>query len=278
MKPWHCPACRENHPNLKRHYWVIGFVFLYDFVMYVYHTVLVRGEIGWDSEWLLSVGYPLLLLFTIVSVFRSREPWANGVVKAGIWTVLGLVSLLGGISPWIHYGIFKVKVCALVTILVTYIVWLKVQEKRYVVSGGPRFDGTNSPTPPSIPAIDPEIPPSGEIGMKKSRGFQNLHTGSFLVVISIILASIVMDSLGIGYLWGLGVIMLFGLVGTIFSLCLGGLSLLEMCLGDKFWFKDFWYLGGKSSRIKYFLISLCLGALSVCVTWFSFYVIVWGIT
>lgn len=132
-KLWFCPNCQEKHPNLKRHYRSVADLCLLGFLITIIYIVLYYNQYGLNLGVLLSAGHALLLLVMIVFVYKSREPWADGVAKALIWTVFGLAFVLKALLPLVLFGALNVPVIVVFSIMFPYLFWLNAQANKCIL-------------------------------------------------------------------------------------------------------------------------------------------------
>lgn len=125
---WVCPYCRGKNPNLKRHYRAIADLFFLGLAVVVTVVIVNRkqfGPVGWAVE---SV-QGLLLLVSIVAIYRSTASWADLFVNVLIWIVFSCALLGNVVLPLLLRGQVSVPFLILYALLFPYLFWLNWQAK-----------------------------------------------------------------------------------------------------------------------------------------------------
>jgi hypothetical protein len=134
---WPCPSCHAKNPNLKRHYRSVADLCILGLVI----TVIVVGvgvsNAGLNLGVILTIGHAILLLITIVFVYKSKAPWADGTVKTLIWTVFGLALLFNVVIPFAFGGGLIIPVIIVYAFVFPYLFWLNAQANKCTASGAP---------------------------------------------------------------------------------------------------------------------------------------------
>ena len=125
--PWVCPSCQTKNPNLKRHYRSVADLCILGFIFTVIAVAVGFGATGVNLGVLLSAGHAVLLLVTIVFVYKSKAPWTDGIAKALIWTVFGLALVFNVMLPLILAGRLNVPAIVVYALVFPYLFWLNSQ-------------------------------------------------------------------------------------------------------------------------------------------------------
>ena len=78
---WPCPSCQTKHPNLKRHYRSVADLCILGVMITLLVIVFAVTNAGLFLGVLRSAGRAVLLLATIVFVYKSKTPWADSTAK-----------------------------------------------------------------------------------------------------------------------------------------------------------------------------------------------------
>lgn len=130
---WICGSCRRKNPNLKRHYRSVGDLCVLGFVVTVIFLLVGLTKRGLDLAVFLSVADAVLLLVTIVVIYRSATPWADTTVKVLIWVVFGLAFGFNVAVPLLLSGVLNIIALAIYAMIFSYLFWLNAQAARCTV-------------------------------------------------------------------------------------------------------------------------------------------------
>ena len=133
-KSWFCPACQTNNPNLKRHYRSVADLYIIGLIFTLIGIILKLSKVGLTIDVILMTGHAILLLVTIVTVYKSRTPWTNNTVKLLICTVFGIVMLLNVVLPLVLFGFLNFPAIVVYTIVFWYLYWLHIQTNKCTAS------------------------------------------------------------------------------------------------------------------------------------------------
>jgi len=137
-KAWPCPSCQEKNPNLKRHYRSVADLCILGLIVTAVLVAVKIQKVGLFLDMILSVVHAVLLLVTIIVVYKSKTPWADAAAKALIWTVFGLGILFNVGFPFGFPGIRNIPLIVVYAIVFPYIFWLNSQAGKCTVSQVPR--------------------------------------------------------------------------------------------------------------------------------------------
>ena len=135
--PWPCPACQAKNPNLKRHYRSVADLCILGLIVTAIIVAVRFSKAGLTLRVVLSAGHALLLLVTIVFVYKSKTPWTDGTAKALIWTVFGLALVFNVVIPLALAGRLNIPAIIVYALVFPYLFWLKSQAGKCTASGGP---------------------------------------------------------------------------------------------------------------------------------------------
>ncbi|MBN2507953.1 MAG: hypothetical protein JXQ71_14805 [Verrucomicrobia bacterium] len=140
---WICPHCQAENPNLKRHYrsvadlCILGLVF----VLVVLAMRIYQAKVGLAD--LFMAADAVLLLVTIVCIYKAQAPWANRVIQRLIWIVFGVAFAVNVFVPLLAHGTidyhraFSVSARFVVYLVIFgYLFWLQVQARKCAVTTG----------------------------------------------------------------------------------------------------------------------------------------------
>ncbi len=136
-KTWQCPSCQAKNPNLKRHYRSVADLCILGLIV-----VAIRFWFGFSEDSLnfgviLSAGQAILLLVTVLFVYKSKAPWADSVVKVLIWTVFGLALLFNVVIPLVFFGWLNIPACIVYALVFPYLFWLNSLASKCTAAGAP---------------------------------------------------------------------------------------------------------------------------------------------
>jgi len=136
-KAWPCPSCQAKNPNLKRHYRSVADVCILGLIGAVIIVALGLSRTGPNVGLILTAGDGILLLVTIVRVYKSKAPWADGVAKALIWTVFSIALLFNIVLPLVLAGTLNIPFIIVYALISPYFFWLISQTRKCTASGPP---------------------------------------------------------------------------------------------------------------------------------------------
>ena len=128
---WLCPGCSTKNSNLKRHYRSVANLCILGLIITaisVSHWFSKTGQLTLGM--LLSATHGVLLLVTIVSVYKSQTPWSDSVVKTLIWIVFSLALLSNAVLPFVLAGRLNIPAIIVYTIIFSYLFWLNSQASK----------------------------------------------------------------------------------------------------------------------------------------------------
>jgi len=127
---WQCPGCQAKNPNLRRHYRSVADLCILGLIVtaIVMGVRVSRGEIGFGLVF--GVAQCVLLLVTIVAVYRSSTPWADRRAKVLIWTVFGLALSFNVGVPLCIAGRLNIPFLIVYVVVFSFLFWLNGQAAR----------------------------------------------------------------------------------------------------------------------------------------------------
>lgn len=135
--PWVCPSCGTKNPNLRRHYRSVADLCILGLIVTAIFVALGFSRTGLNLGMILTAGDAVLLLATIVVVYKSEAPWTDKLAKALIWTVFGLALVLNVVLPLAFAGRLNVPATAVYAIIFSYLFWLDAQAGKCTAPGAP---------------------------------------------------------------------------------------------------------------------------------------------
>ncbi len=132
-KVWMCPSCHAKNPNLKRHYRSVADVCILGFVATVVFLIFSVKERGIDVGIVLSSAHAVLLLVTIIWVYKSNASWKDAVAKTLIWTVFVLTLSFNAVIFLLFAGWLSIPILLVYAIVFSYLFWLQRQANKCTV-------------------------------------------------------------------------------------------------------------------------------------------------
>lgn len=134
---WICPKCQCKNPNLKRHYRSVADLYILWFIFSVVVLLVYISSVGFDFGVIVRIPFVILLLITIITIYKSKSPWTDKVAKILIWSSFGVSVIFKAIQtvqlllagkftiPFLlGFGIVHVAIFI-------YLLWLHCQTKKY---------------------------------------------------------------------------------------------------------------------------------------------------
>jgi hypothetical protein len=134
---WICPRCQEKNPNLKRHYRSVADLCMLGLIVTIIAVAVGSSRTGITPGVLLSAAHGILLLITIVFVYKASMPWVDATAKILIWLVFGLALIFNVGIPLLFAGILNVPALVIYAIVFPYLFWLHSQASKCKVSPQP---------------------------------------------------------------------------------------------------------------------------------------------
>jgi hypothetical protein len=141
---WPCPSCQTKNPNLKRHYRSVADVCILGLIFTLLVVVFDVTNAGLNLGVLLSAAHAVLLLVTIVLVYKSKTPWADSTAKTLIWVALGLPLLFKVATPLMLGGRLNISRIIVPAVVFLYVFWLNMQAGKCTASEPPTLPATKS--------------------------------------------------------------------------------------------------------------------------------------
>jgi len=136
---WPCPGCQTKNPNLKRHYRSVADLCILGLAITLILIVVWIKDAGLNFRVLLAAADAVLLLVTIVFVYKSKAPWADNKAKTLIWVVFGVALLVNVAVPLILIGQLNIPALIIYAVVFPYLFWLNVQAGKCTVSESPNM-------------------------------------------------------------------------------------------------------------------------------------------
>ena len=128
---WLCPSCQTKNSNLKRHYRSVANLCILGLIITVIAVSFWFSKTGQLTlGMLLLVAHGVLLLVTIVFVYKSKTPWSDSAAKTLIWTVFSLAFLANVVVPFVFAGRLNIPAIIVYTIIFSYLFWLNSQTRK----------------------------------------------------------------------------------------------------------------------------------------------------
>jgi hypothetical protein len=124
---WPCPGCQAKNPNLKRHYRSVADLCVLGLIITLVVVVVGVTNSGLNLGVLMSAAHAVLLLVTIIFVYKSKNPWADSTAKTLIWIVFGTALLFNVVIPLLLAGRLNIPAIIVYTVVFPYLFWLNVQ-------------------------------------------------------------------------------------------------------------------------------------------------------
>jgi hypothetical protein len=154
---WICPECQGKNPNLRRHYRSVADLYILWLIFSIIVMVVRFGSVGVDWKTIITLPFLMLLLVTIIMVYRAREPWTDRGIKRLIWLVFG-IALGAKVVQFAQMSfrgepksVFVGSFGLVFTAILIYLFWLHSQSKKYMPreqitgqQGSPRGSGVSS--------------------------------------------------------------------------------------------------------------------------------------
>jgi hypothetical protein len=135
---WPCPTCPEKNPNLKRHYRSVADLCILGLIFGGVWVFVGFNKRGLDLGIVLTAADMILLLVTIIFIYKSRSPWTDVPAKTLIWVVFGF-ALLSNVGTAATFGRkLSIGVLAIYAVVFSYLFWLNAQASKCTVPKAPR--------------------------------------------------------------------------------------------------------------------------------------------
>lgn len=135
---WPCPSCQAKNPNLKRHYRSVADLCILGLIASAAIVAVRFSQAGMNLGVVLSAAQGVLLLVTIVFVYKSKTPWTDRAAKAFVWSVFCTASFLNVIVPLVLIGVrslpFVLPFAFVYAIIFSYLFWLHSQARKCTVN------------------------------------------------------------------------------------------------------------------------------------------------
>jgi len=133
---WVCPNCQTKNPNLKRHYRSVADLCIIGLIVTIIIVAIAFSNVGLTLGVILSGAHAILLLVTIIFVYKSKAPWSDNVAKTLIWTVFGLALLFNVAGPLLA-GRLNIPAIIVYALVFPYLFWLNGQANKCTPSKPP---------------------------------------------------------------------------------------------------------------------------------------------
>ena len=133
-KPWICSNCGKKNPNLKRHYRSVADVFILGLISTVIFwwisLDLNANKMLVDVIMFSRAMHVVLLLLGIISLYRSKTPWAEPRIKFLIWLIFGSAFLFNVAFPLFRNGQLNILYIVVLIPVYIYLTWLQYQASK----------------------------------------------------------------------------------------------------------------------------------------------------
>ena len=123
-KVWRCSHCSAKNPNLKRHYRSVADLMILGLLVTALVLVAIVVNKGITIWTLLSAADAILLLVTIILIYKSVTPWRDRVANVLIWIVFGVAFVGNVVIPFAFFGRLSPLIIFYLLIFL-YLFWLK---------------------------------------------------------------------------------------------------------------------------------------------------------
>ena len=135
---WTFPHCQGKNTNLRRHYRSVADLYILWLVFWIIYFVVHFQVSNLDFTDVYGLFFIVLLLATVVQIYRSQQPWCDQATKFLIWLVFGIA---------LGTGLFRIAAMLLTgringaymlgfgvgnTSIFIYLLWLHLQTKKYI--------------------------------------------------------------------------------------------------------------------------------------------------
>ncbi len=128
---WDCPKCDAKNPNLRRHYRSVADLCILGLIASIVVVVLsMRQQRGLTVGSTLGVLQAVLLVITIISVYRARMPWLSRKARVLIWVVFGSAFFFNLLVPLLFRGLLNVPFVIVYVFVFAYLFWLRSATKK----------------------------------------------------------------------------------------------------------------------------------------------------
>jgi hypothetical protein len=141
---WSCPNCHAKNSNLKRHYRSVADLCILGLIATVIFLLIGFNKRGLDLGVVLSTAHAILLLVTIVFVYKSKAPWKDATAKTLIWVVFCLALLFNVVVPLLTIGILNIPALVIYAIVFPYLFWLNAQASKCTITSPPEQTRENA--------------------------------------------------------------------------------------------------------------------------------------
>jgi hypothetical protein len=132
-RAWLCPSCQAKNPNLKRHYRSVADLCILGLIVTIIFLIVAFNSAGLNGGMILPAAHAVLLLVTIVFVYKSKAPWIDRAAKTLIWTVFGLALLFNVVVPLLLTGMQNIPFLIVYGVIFSYLFWLNSQANQCAV-------------------------------------------------------------------------------------------------------------------------------------------------
>lgn len=130
---WLCVHCRAKNPNLKRHYRSIAILCILALLVTIMVLPVQVIETGVTLGAVVMGAHALLLLSTIICIYKSPAPWMDQPVKTLIWVVFVLALFFNLVLPFLLAGLVNIPFLVVYAIVFPYLFWLSARAKKCTV-------------------------------------------------------------------------------------------------------------------------------------------------
>jgi len=129
-KAWKCKHCNTKNPNLKRHWRSLASLCVLGLFITGIFLFMEIGLGGFKIRTITLVIQALLLITTIIFVYKSPAPWLDFTAKLLIWIVFGLAIVFNVALPAAHHAKIDPLVAGFSIVVILYLAWLEWQSRK----------------------------------------------------------------------------------------------------------------------------------------------------
>jgi hypothetical protein len=127
---WLCQNCKAKNPNLKRHYRSVADLCILGLIATVVFIFMRFNQRRFDFGIAFSIAHALLLIVTIVAIYKSKIPWADAPAKILIWAVFSLALMFNVALPLLLTGWLNIPFAVVYAAVFSYLFWLNSQANK----------------------------------------------------------------------------------------------------------------------------------------------------
>ena len=123
-KAWRCGACNAKNPNLRRHYRSVADLMILGLLLTVIVVAVVATTKGVTFGVALMCLHSIVLLTSIVVIYRAATPWMDRTANVLMWMVFIIAFTANIVLPYLAYRRIGGPIIVY-ALLFSYLFWLK---------------------------------------------------------------------------------------------------------------------------------------------------------